>query len=209
VLPAQACAAISRPTQQADRSDWLDFCLPTGMLELIYPSIHYPLERASNPWMDELDRILLALAEEVYAVVFFSFELVGKGVSGTHSTSEISARRAASGTPVCSRRLGITLSPLRSGRDDHRCLHRGVDLTRDVERARIREDDGLLIATVEVDAFRVVEITRRAARCDELAVGTNHQLVRASGGVIEGDGVASLDGDAGIPGEDTGSHRDR
>ena len=65
----------------------------------------YPLERAPNPWMDELDRILLALAEEVYAVVSFSFELVGKGISGTHSTSEISAPRAASGTPVCSRRL--------------------------------------------------------------------------------------------------------
>jgi hypothetical protein len=30
------------------------------MLELIHP-----LERAPNPWMDELDCILLALAEEV------------------------------------------------------------------------------------------------------------------------------------------------
>ncbi len=78
--------------REEDRSDWLVFCVPLGMLELVYPHIEYPLKRAANPWMDEVDQVLLEIAESVYAAEPFDLALMGEEVSGVYSVSEVSAR---------------------------------------------------------------------------------------------------------------------
>lgn len=89
----RSLGALSVTVREVDRSDWLIFCLPTGMLELVYPHLDYPLERAANPWMDEIDSALLALAEAVYMVAPFNFALVGEEVSGVCSFGDLSAGR--------------------------------------------------------------------------------------------------------------------
>jgi hypothetical protein len=78
--------------REPDRSDWLIFCVPTGMLGLVFPHIVYPLERTANPWLDEVDHTFLALAGAVYAVAPFNLALVDEEVSGTYSAGEINTR---------------------------------------------------------------------------------------------------------------------
>jgi len=41
--------------REPDGSDWLDLCIPEGMLELVY-DISYPLYFSPNPWMTVLTR---------------------------------------------------------------------------------------------------------------------------------------------------------
>src|SRR5664279_3359641 len=39
-------------------SDWLDISIPTGMLNLAFPAV-YPLVYDTNPWLPQLDRLLI------------------------------------------------------------------------------------------------------------------------------------------------------
>ena len=43
----------------------MEFC-PTGMLEPAFP-VHDPLDTSTNPWLAEIDRLLLEQASTVHA----------------------------------------------------------------------------------------------------------------------------------------------
>lgn len=48
-----------------DESDWLNVALPTGMLELAYP-VAYPLLDDTNPWIADVQRLLVSIADAIY-----------------------------------------------------------------------------------------------------------------------------------------------
>ncbi|MDB5056585.1 MAG: hypothetical protein JWO59_57 [Chloroflexi bacterium] len=62
-------------------SDWLDFCIPSGMLAMIF-SIDYHWFHETNPWLQEIDQILLRMADAVYNAAPFDLALIGADVSG-------------------------------------------------------------------------------------------------------------------------------
>ncbi len=77
-------------------SDWLDFCIPTGILQLVFPR-DYPLFASTNPWLAEIDRVLLELANTVYAAQPFDLALIGEEVSGQGDAGQVTATDVANG----------------------------------------------------------------------------------------------------------------
>ena len=69
-------------------SDWLDVCVPTGALAQVF-DVHYPLERKSNPWFDELDDALLAIADRIHRATAFDLAFIGEEMSGHVRASEL------------------------------------------------------------------------------------------------------------------------
>ncbi len=69
-------------------SDWLDLCIPTGMLGLEFP-IQYPILRDNNLWLKEIDDVFLRVADEVYRRVPFDLALIGEEVSGLVDKAEV------------------------------------------------------------------------------------------------------------------------
>jgi hypothetical protein len=68
-------------------SDWLDLCIPTGMLSLIF-SINYPIYDVSNSWMDDVDQALIEIGTSIYKAHPFRLALIGEETSGlTHADS--------------------------------------------------------------------------------------------------------------------------
>src|SRR5262249_36415697 len=78
---------------EPNRSDWLNVCLPMGMLTLVFPNISYPLERQTNPWLDEVDCSFLSLAEAIYATSPFNLAVMDEEVSGGYSAREMTTSR--------------------------------------------------------------------------------------------------------------------
>lgn len=79
--PIGCGSVVSREDDELG-ADWLVFYVPTGMLELVV-SVEYPLwPRARNPWMDELDGVLLQMAQRIYAAAPFQLALIGEEVTG-------------------------------------------------------------------------------------------------------------------------------
>lgn len=96
-LPGQRpLGCLSLTVREEQGSDWLDFCLPMGMLELAFPVV-YPLLAPTNPWLAEIDRVFLTLAEAVHAAQPFDLALVGEEVSGDAYASQITAADVAKG----------------------------------------------------------------------------------------------------------------
>jgi hypothetical protein len=69
-------------------SDWLDFCIPMGMLDLIM-NINYPLSYSTSSWMEEVNGALARLADTIYAVAPFDLAYIGEDVSGLWRAGEI------------------------------------------------------------------------------------------------------------------------
>ena len=95
-------------------SDWLDLCIPTGMLELRFP-VSYPLDRATNPWLSALDDVLVRMASAVYAATSFQLGLIGEEVSGVSSAAEVTAEECERGGLIVPGELWRKLSPHREG----------------------------------------------------------------------------------------------
>ncbi len=91
-------------------SDWLDFCIPTGMLGHIV-NIDYPLCYDTNPWMDEVNGILLRLADSVYTVAPFDLALIGEEASGYLRAGEASGANLEAGGILAPPRLVQRLQP--------------------------------------------------------------------------------------------------
>ena len=77
-------------------SDWLDFCIPTGMLELAFP-VDYPLFASTNPWLAEIDHVLLEQASTVHAAQPFDLARIGEEVSGQGYAGQATATDVATG----------------------------------------------------------------------------------------------------------------
>ena len=92
-----------------DESDWLDVALPTGMLELAYP-VEYPLFDDTNPWIADVEGLLVSIANHIYTAVPFDLATVGEEVSGLFYARSSSETRAIT-RDVVDRGGGFLLSP--------------------------------------------------------------------------------------------------
>lgn len=93
-------------------SDWLDLSIPTGMLELRFP-VTYPLDRATNTWLPELDRLLARIAARIYEVAPFRLGLLGEEASGASSAVELTAADCERGGYLVPELLWHKLAPKR------------------------------------------------------------------------------------------------
>ena len=93
-------------------SDWLDLSVPTGMLELRFP-VRYPLDRTTNPWLTDLDRVLGRIAAKIYEVAPFRLGLLGEEASGAGSAGELTAADCERGGFIVPEPLWRKLAPKR------------------------------------------------------------------------------------------------
>ena len=77
-------------------SDWLDFCIPTGMLGVAFP-VDYPLFASTNPWLAGVDHALLEQASTIHAAQPFDLALIGEEVSGQRDAGRVTATDVARG----------------------------------------------------------------------------------------------------------------
>jgi hypothetical protein len=94
-------------------SDWLDLSVPTGMLELRFP-VRYPLDRTTNPWLADLDRVLGRIAAKVYEVAPFRLGLLGEEASGATSAGELTGADCERGGFLVPEHLWRKLAPKRA-----------------------------------------------------------------------------------------------
>lgn len=91
-------------------SDWLDICIPTGMLSLVFP-VRYPLEREHNPWLYQVDTVLRSIADAVYAKSAFDLAVIGEEASGTVRAIEVTREHLVRGGLLVPPSLGDRLGP--------------------------------------------------------------------------------------------------
>ncbi len=87
-------------------SDWLDLCVPSGMLERAGYRLDDPL---SDGFLGALDRTFLSIADAVCASAPFDLALVGEEVSGLLHARDFSARPEAAAWYL--RRGGVLVRP--------------------------------------------------------------------------------------------------
>lgn len=104
---------MSLTVREEGGSDWLDLCLPTGMLRQVYP-LRYSIDattRRDNPWLDSIDERMIAIAEHIYSVAPFDFAMLGEEVSGMLHVETLTADQLSNGgmllPPKLSHKLGI------------------------------------------------------------------------------------------------------
>jgi hypothetical protein len=86
----QQLGCVTHVVREANGSDWLDLCIPSGMLELAF-NIQYPLEYQTNTWMRAIDHDFAQIAESVFLACPFVLGMIGEEVSGTRHGNELSA----------------------------------------------------------------------------------------------------------------------
>jgi len=80
-LDADTVGCLTCVAREPDGSDWLDLCIPTGMLEIVC-DIQYPLYFESNPWIPPLNSLFVDIANHVHAEVGFRLAIIGEETSG-------------------------------------------------------------------------------------------------------------------------------
>ena len=81
---------VTHTIRETDGSDWLDLCIPTGMLELVFDT-RYPLEYAANPWMRSIDQELARIAVSMFRSFPFLMGLIGEEASGLTNAESVTA----------------------------------------------------------------------------------------------------------------------
>src|SRR5262249_51890847 len=72
---------LSLTVREEEGFDWLDFCIPSGMLEKKY-SVSYPLIPENNSFLQELETVFAEIAKTVYSISPFDMALIGEEVPG-------------------------------------------------------------------------------------------------------------------------------
>ncbi|WP_090980900.1 hypothetical protein [Paenibacillus sp. CF384] len=72
---------LSLTVREEEGSDWLDFCIPLGMLEKKY-AVSYPLIPENNSFLRELETVFFEISKTVYSIYPFDMALIGEEVSG-------------------------------------------------------------------------------------------------------------------------------
>ena len=86
-----------RETLRGDSgSDWLDLCIPMGMLNLVL-AVHYPLLHLDNPWLTRVDDVLLNIAESVYRASPFDLAIIDEEASDLAYASDLSHEHLLAG----------------------------------------------------------------------------------------------------------------
>jgi hypothetical protein len=83
------------------------------MLELRFP-VTYPLDRSTNTWLPELDRLLARIAAKIYEVAPFQLGLLGEEASGASSAGELTAADCERGGFLVPELLCHKLAPKRT-----------------------------------------------------------------------------------------------
>ncbi len=92
---------------------WVLLYIPSAMLERAY-SVEYPIESATNPWIDQVDQQLLDVAEFVYQTIPFNLAVLGEEAAAfKDAAGELTAERLAQGGYLVSPRLAARLNPAR------------------------------------------------------------------------------------------------
>ncbi|WP_404309299.1 hypothetical protein [Neorhodopirellula lusitana] len=81
VPSADRVGCLTCVVREPDGSDWLDLCIPTGMLERVY-DIQYPLYSEPNPWIPPLNSLFIDIAIHFYAEIDFQLAVIGEEASG-------------------------------------------------------------------------------------------------------------------------------
>ena len=71
-----------------EESDWLDIAIPQVILEKLY-TYKYPLTKELNPWLEQVDEVLIKLAEMIYKHSPFDLAMIGEEISGYTNQQEI------------------------------------------------------------------------------------------------------------------------
>ncbi len=97
----------------AEHATWVILCIPTGMLNVAYP-VKYPIESATNPWIDEFERVLVDIAESVYRVVPFDLAVIGEEATAVaDGADELTGDMLDRGGYLASPQLAHKLKPRR------------------------------------------------------------------------------------------------
>ncbi|WP_010095594.1 hypothetical protein [Ornithinibacillus scapharcae] len=81
------CISVIRVPEE---SDWLDISIPLASLELFYP-FNYPLTKELNPWLSQVDELLINLAETIFAQSPFDLAFVGEEITGATDQESITS----------------------------------------------------------------------------------------------------------------------
>lgn len=101
---------ISNIVREESGSDWLDFSLPTGMLERIF-ELQYPLSTEANPWMPRVNEFLASVGKAVFRQVPFELAVIGEETSGIVSASTVTPNECYGKTMLLSEALWNHLKP--------------------------------------------------------------------------------------------------
>lgn len=71
-----------------EESDWLDIAIPEAIFEKMYP-YKYPLTKDLNPWLNQVNGVLIKLAEFIYKYSPFDLAMIGEEVSGYTNQQDI------------------------------------------------------------------------------------------------------------------------
>jgi hypothetical protein len=88
LTPEISVGCVTHTVREPNGSDWLDLCIPTGMLGLCF-DVQYPLDYATNPWMAQIDRLLAQMAASVFRSISFQLAIIGEEVSGITDAASI------------------------------------------------------------------------------------------------------------------------
>jgi hypothetical protein len=79
---------VTHVVRETDGADWLDLCVPTGMLELVY-DVAYPLYFESNAWINPLNALFVSLAVTLHERNPFRMAIIGEEASGLTDADSI------------------------------------------------------------------------------------------------------------------------
>lgn len=92
-------------------SDWLSFCIPTGMLDLAF-DVAYPILPSTNPWMAEVDRALIGIAESIYRASPFHVAVIGEEAAALAvDEADLTAEELARGGYLVSTSVVTRIAP--------------------------------------------------------------------------------------------------
>lgn len=78
------------------QSDWLDIAIPQAAFERVYQS-KYPLTLELNPWLKQINELLVQVAETIYASAPFHLAMIGEEISGYTNGQQITAETVQKG----------------------------------------------------------------------------------------------------------------
>ncbi|MDA0832486.1 MAG: hypothetical protein O3A29_04325 [Planctomycetota bacterium] len=88
LTPEISVGCVTHTVREPDGSDWLDLCVPTGMLGLAF-HIQYPLDYPTKPWMAQIDKLLAQIGASVFRSIPFQLAIIGEEASGITNAAAV------------------------------------------------------------------------------------------------------------------------
>lgn len=105
-------ACYSFAVRPNDGSDSLSVCLPSGMLERLFPVSYNPMSVKRNPWLSHIEGLLANVAEWVYGAAPFELAVLGESASALAvDAAELTSEALSSGGFILPDELWRRLQP--------------------------------------------------------------------------------------------------